>query len=519
MSIGIVGSSMRLTQARIVAVMLFLLASPLPALAGASLPYTPSWMARHSLAQLSDEAGLSLPLSHWPLPSAAVRSALEALPTDLPEALAQARDAVLADLDRADHPLLIARVRTQREAPVGFADDYVPGSSLTIRSGSIGAANATGNQAWAFGVGARFEQQAGSLLEGTTQTVGAPAASSARLDDSALVFEGAGINLQAFAHLYWWGPSWQDSLILGNNAPAWMGVGVQRSEAMRSLSPWLSWLGPWNAEFFVAKAQDPTVATNQPQGFLFMGARATIKPHPLVELGLTRTWQTAGKGRPSGLGNFFRALLATDTNPPGPKQQAEDPGNEMAGFDLRVACGGIARCAFYGQVIGEDHARYVPTKYLSLFGAETWSEDGRSRWFVEYANTSCHSLPWEHELQGCAYRNSQYPQGYTNGGRWIGASFGPDSRVTTLGWYSVSNERRLRVHTGRVGVSLGAYGPGMPDAPHGALVALGADQAFHVGPTTLTGTLNWTHLRDGIDVGANRRSNLQLGFAAAWPLD
>jgi len=108
----------------------------------------PSWMARHSLARLSDEAGLSLPLSQWPLPSAAVRSALNALPTDLPETLARARDDVLADLDQADRPLLTVRAKTRREAPVGFDDDYVPGSSLTLRSGSIAAADATSFTRW-----------------------------------------------------------------------------------------------------------------------------------------------------------------------------------------------------------------------------------------------------------------------------------------------------------------------------------------------------------------------------------
>jgi len=491
---------------------------PLPAHAQASLPYTPTWAARHSLARLSDEAGLSLPLSQWPLPSAAVRSALNALPADLPEALARARDDVHADLDRADRPLLTARIKTRSEAPVGFDDDYVPGSSLALRSGPIVAANAAGDPAWAAGIGVRFEQQAGSLLDGSAQTFGAPASVSARLDDSALVAEAAGITLQAFAHRYWWGPSWQDSLILGNNTPPFMGVGVQRSQAVPSDSPWLSWLGAWNAELFVANAQDPTVSQAQPKGFLFAGMRLTMKPHPLVELGLSRTWQTGGQGRPNGWRNFFRALIARDTNAPGQAQQADDPGNEMAGLDLRVGCGRIARCAFYTQIIGEDHARYVPTKNLSLLGAETWSADGNHRWFVEYVNTSCRGLPWEQAMQDCAYRNYQYPQGYTNGSRWAGASFGPDSRVATLGWYSLADERRLRIHAGRVGVSMDAFGPTLPDPPHGRLLGLAADQAFHIGRLTLTGALNWTRLQEGSDFGANRRNNLQLGVTAEWPL-
>ena len=121
-------------------------------------------------------------------------------------------------------------------------------------------------------------------------------------------------------------------------------------------------------------------------------------------------------------------------------------------------------------------------------------------------------------MQDCAYRNYQYPQGYTNGSRWAGASFGPDSRVATLGWYSLADERRLRIHAGRVGVSMDAFGPTLPDPPHGRLLGLAADQAFHIGRLTLTGALNWTRLQEGSDFGANRRNNLQLGVTAEWPL-
>ena len=45
----------------------------------ASVPYTPSWTARHYLQWLSDHAGLPLTSSHWPLPAAAVEQALSGL--------------------------------------------------------------------------------------------------------------------------------------------------------------------------------------------------------------------------------------------------------------------------------------------------------------------------------------------------------------------------------------------------------------------------------------------------------
>lgn len=485
------------------------------ATADPTLPYTPSWVARHQLARLADEAGLRITLTQWPVPSAALREALQALPSDLPESLAQARDDVLFDMRRADRPAITLRARSRAEALVGFDDDYVPGSAVALRSGALGNADA---RHIAFSLGGRLEQQAGSLLIGSATTFGTPRAVSARLDDSVIAVEWSGVQLQAFAHRDWWGPSWQNSLILGNNAPPWLGVGLQRAQMVPSESHWLAWLGAWNGEFFVAKAQDPQVALDQPQGYLFAGTRLTLKPHPQIELGITRTWQTGGRGRPDGPRAFLRAMLGRGTNAPGEAEQAIDPGNQMAGFDLRIGCGRIARCALYTQAIGEDSADGVPTKYLALFGAEAWSADGRHRWFAEYANTSCRGLPWEQEQPVCAYRNYAYPQGYTNASRWAGASIGPDSRVVTLGWYAVADERRVRMHVGRVGVSLGAFAPGV-DAPRGLLRAISIEQGWHVGRVALAGRFDWTHLRDGADIGANRRTDVQLGITATWAPD
>ena len=67
----------------------------------ASAPYTPSWQARHHLQLLVDHAGLALPLTHWPLPAAAVEQALADLPASLDSRgldLQGARDAVLREL-------------------------------------------------------------------------------------------------------------------------------------------------------------------------------------------------------------------------------------------------------------------------------------------------------------------------------------------------------------------------------------------------------------------------------------
>ena len=76
------------------------------ACADPSVPWTPTVASRHALELLVDESGLALPLTHWPLPRAAVKRALDALPRELPPALDAARERVAAELRAAERPAL-----------------------------------------------------------------------------------------------------------------------------------------------------------------------------------------------------------------------------------------------------------------------------------------------------------------------------------------------------------------------------------------------------------------------------
>ena len=49
------------------------------AAAPASTPFMPTWSQRHQLQRLVDEAGLALPMTHWPLPAEVVRRLNETL--------------------------------------------------------------------------------------------------------------------------------------------------------------------------------------------------------------------------------------------------------------------------------------------------------------------------------------------------------------------------------------------------------------------------------------------------------
>ena len=148
-------------------------------------------------------------------------------------------------------------------------------------------------------------------------------------------------------------------------------------------------LSRWYAR--LAQAVDWTVGWTKlppPLGVAtLLGMRLTLRPFSMLEIGLTRTAQWGGRGHSQTLKSFVKMLLGMRLNAQGPAQQAADPANEMAGIDLRLRCPRGVRCATYAQLVAEDEGGHVPTRYLGLFGIESWSADGRERYFGEFAET------------------------------------------------------------------------------------------------------------------------------------
>jgi hypothetical protein len=113
---------------------------------------------------------------------------------------------------------------------------------------------------------------------------------------------------------------------------------------------------------------------------------------------------------------------------------AEQPGNQMAGYDMRLRSPWRALpLAFYTQWIGEDEAGGLPSKFIGQFGLETWGSTRFASWRLraEYSDTAC-SFTREPPEFNCAYRNSIYPQGYAYRGRIIGHAMDNDSRMYSI---------------------------------------------------------------------------------------
>lgn len=486
----------------------------------ASVSYTPTWQARHHLQWLADEAGLPLPVSHWPLPAAAVQQALDqwVLPPDADADVAEeSRRFVRQELASwLTGGRVSLHVRSAVEGLPGYGERYTPGSSVMWSSAE--GRWAEGDVSVAGRWGASLEANAHTM---PAHLAGAPteAAYQWRAQGSEAVLAWGDWQAQVFSRQNWWGPGWQSSMVNGHNSPAWTGAGLQRGTVKPFDSVWLSWMGPWNLEVFVAQAQDPIVVKPQASGFLFSGMRLTMKPKPWLELGLSRGLQVGGAGRPTGVRNFVKAFLGQEVNQyPG---DPPDTSGQIAGYDLRLVCPKAwGHCAGYMQAMGEDSGRRaipLPKKYMSLWGVEKTLGNGRYRVFAEWMNANAFSLPWEKGGSFPGYLNGVYTQGYTQGGRWAGPATGAGARVLTLGWMDAQEQRQLKLHSGDVATSIGAYSPSL-NAPHGRMWGVSASQTVSWKSWSITPELSYTRLAQGTDQGANRRSNLRAGVLLSIPL-
>ena len=469
-----------------------------PLAMAASVPWTPSVSARHAIEVLVDDGGLPLTVTQWPLPRDAVQHALDTLPAELPPALDAARAQVQSELRAQQSSRIGVTVRERKDALAGFGDDSTPGSSLQLRSGELD--------------GPHLAMQLGGRLDPVADS-GAPRA-TARLDDSAVAVDAFGFQAQAWAHRSWWGPGWQSALPLSNNAPALDGIGFQRTEAVPSKSPWLSWLGPWNMDFFLARTEGerPAPGSNS----LLTGWRLTARPLPLVEIGLTRMAQFGGLGHAETLGSFARAVVGSHANAQTVAAQSRDSGNGLAGGDLRIRCPAGIRCAVYAQVMGEDDRKHLPYKYMEVLGTEVWSADGATRFYFEATEVGCRET-WRHSATpGCAYLNYAYPGGFTNGNRWIGAGVGSDGKLLTLGWINSDWGSSVRLDYGHVGSHVGTFGPPLePVVPGLPLWALSARRSWQFGSTSVTPEFDW--MRVGTTEG--RQVSSRFGIEMSTTLD
>lgn len=369
---------------------------------------------RHDLQLLADHGLLGAPLTTWPLPWADIAASLAAPDeaSSLPPHIRSALKRVQARLGRATDGRVHGRVgiggNSDPELIRSFAD--------TPRSeGEVSASVEGGGERLAY----RLEATAAADPEDGRR---------ARLDGSYASLSLGNWAVSAAAVDRWWGPGWDGSAILSSNARPVPSLVLQRERSTPFETPLLRWLGPWQFTTFMGQLESGRTV---PDALLF-GMRFNFRPAAGLEIGLSRTAQWCGDGRPCDLDTFGDLLIGND-NTDANLAQADEPGNQLGGIDFRWAINRAG--AVYAQVIGEDEAGGLPSKLFGLAGVETWGAwqaSGASwRAFLEFADTTAGRLGGE-AFYDTTYNHGIYRSGYRYRGRSLGHGADNDSRMVTL---------------------------------------------------------------------------------------
>jgi hypothetical protein len=256
-----------------------------------------------------------------------------------------------------------------------------------------------------------------------------------RLDGSYAAIALGNVMVAAGAMDRWWGPGYDGSLILSNNARPIPAISIERNDTGAFKTPWLSWIGPWDASFVYGQLEDDRAVPNT----RFLGLRVNFRPLPSLEIGLSRTAQWCGSGRPCDLDTLVKLAIGRGNRGDAGVQEENEPGNQLAGVDLRWSPRFLPlNAAIYGQFIGEDEAGGFPSQYLGQIGGEisgAWRLVSY-RAFVEYAGTSCRFYQSTANAN-CAYNNAIYPSGYRYRGRAIGHTADNDADLYSAGIIAV----------------------------------------------------------------------------------
>lgn len=88
---------------------------------------------------------------------------------------------------------------------------------------------------------------------------------------------------------------------------------------------------------------------------------------------------------------------------------------------------------FYGEVIGEDEAGFLPSQLFGLFGLDYASRmaGGEQRFFLEYTDTVAGAFSSEERMS--AYEHSTFRTGNRYKGRTHGSTWESNARVISLG--------------------------------------------------------------------------------------
>lgn len=405
---------------------------------------------RVDLQQLADENVIQGPITAWPLSWQSLVADLEsAEPNSLSAESRAALDRVTTELGFAEQThRLLPHVR------VGFASEPIAIRSFSSTPRAEGELEA----------GISYTGDRLSYNLNLTRAWDSP--DDWRVDGSYIGFAIRNWSFVAGLPERWWGPGMQSSLILSTNARPLPQIGVQRLSVDGFERPWLRWIGPWSVTSFIGQFDDERVVDDA----LLFGVRFTARPLPQLEFAVSRAAQLCGDGRPCGAGEFLDMLAGRDNVGRRDVTAENEPGNQLAGIDLRWAFADMPY-AIYMQWIGEDSRQGGPQigSFMRLAGAEYSGQLRSSGWhhrtFIEIADTTCQQGGggFGGNKFNCSYQHGTFRTGYRYEGRPLGHTTDTDSEsLSLISVVSGPNNKSFEFGAYSVRVNQGPIANGQP---------------------------------------------------------
>lgn len=260
---------------------------------------------------------------------------------------------------------------------------------------------------------------------------------TAKLVKGYLKIGGGGAELEVGRDANWLGFGSRGAVTLTNNAENFDLVKLSSPEPIP-----MKYLGAIKYAL-IGSRFDTTVIDGRERRPWFLGAKLSVKPVEIFEIGINLGKQFAGPGVDNSFGGYVRGIFGGTSS---------DNTNNVAGVEMRLRLPKLRNAEIYGEFSGEDSASFWPIveSYVAGFFIPRLTASGRDDLRFEFFKGN-----------NILYTNGTFPGGYLYEGMPIGHSQGGaviEFYLRYSHWFSVRNNLALefyrtdRGHEGRVRV-------------------------------------------------------------------
>jgi len=230
----------------------------------------------------------------------------------------------------------------------------------------------------------------------------------------------------------WWGPGQENTLLLSSNARPMISAGLRRIDPKPFKSKWLSWIGSWTWDMFIANMGKDRHIPDA----LMAGMRLGFQPINNFEVGLSRTMQLCGNHRPCGFDTWARSIIGIwDLDNTG---TVNEPGNQLASIDFAYSfllSGKSIR--IYAEGTAEDEWKILPYQYSRLIGSSITiplgNGGGDLKVNVELSDSGdVERWFYGRRYLGTMYNHSIYLTGHRYDDRTLGHSLDSGSKLASV---------------------------------------------------------------------------------------